>query len=88
MYHVEPCGCMLTQTGGGKGPLLNHQDHILPLPHFFPWKLPINLLAEISTPSMGLRYLQQMSVSLRSPIFQEHLTLVLSVASKCEVDCD
>ena len=62
--HVGPCGCMLTQTGGGGGVPLNHQNHILPLPHFFPWKLPISVLAEISTQSMGCRYLHQMSVNV------------------------
>lgn len=65
LYHMGPCGCMLTQIGGGEGgALLNHQDHILPLPHFFAWKLPISLLAEISTRSMGLRYLHQMAVNV------------------------
>lgn len=34
---TAPCGCMLTQISGDEGePSLNHQDHILPLPHFFP----------------------------------------------------
>lgn len=82
-------GHVVTQMDGGKGgSSLNHQDHILPLPHFPRWKLPISLLVEISTQSMELRHLQQMSVNLGSPIFLQHLALVLSVASMCEVDYD
>lgn len=63
------------------------RPHPVP-PSFFSFqKLPVGLL-EISTQSMRLRYLQQMTINLRSPIFEDHLTLVLLVVSVREVDCD
>lgn len=85
LHHVAACWLRLVVAKGSQVWIAKTTS--CPSLIFFPWKLSINLL-RISTQSMGLRYLQQMSMNLRSPIFQEYLALVLSVASMCEVDYD
>lgn len=82
--HVAACWLKLVVEKGGA--LLNHQDHILLLPHFFPWKLPINLVAEISTRAWGSGIHTKCLWMSKKSHFPGTFGPVVSVASKCEVD--
>lgn len=84
--HVGPCGCMLTQTGGGGGRASeSSKPHPAP-PSFFPLEAAHQFSCWDLHPKHGEQvFAPNVCECLRSPIFQEHLALVVSVASMCEV---
>lgn len=82
--HVGPCGCMLTQTGGG-GACLWIIKTTSCLPHFSPGSCPSVFLLRSPPKAWGAGICTKCLWMSKSPIFQEHLALVVSVASMCEV---